>query len=195
MSELEFQEIFNTFQPKIQRYLARLVGEFEAEDLTQDVFIKVGQGLKGFKGQSQLSTWIYKIATNTALDKLRSPSFHQTKNAIRAINEAELEMVVNNLWTEEKKPSIEQQSVRKEMNECIRDLIENLPENYSAVIVLSELEGMKNKEIAEVLDISLDTVKIRLHRAKTKLKKEMENHCNLYRNDQNELACDKKNCS
>ncbi|MFC1614924.1 sigma-70 family RNA polymerase sigma factor, partial [Gemmatimonadota bacterium] len=61
---LEFQKIYKDFQPKIQRYLIRFVGESEAEDLTQEVFIKVNKALKGFKGESQLSTWIYSIATN-----------------------------------------------------------------------------------------------------------------------------------
>src|SRR3989304_7037573 len=74
-SELEFQKVFDAYQPRILRYLARLVGEHEAEDLTQEVFVKVSQALKTFRGEAQLSTWIYRIATNAALDRLRSPSF------------------------------------------------------------------------------------------------------------------------
>jgi RNA polymerase sigma-70 factor (ECF subfamily) len=190
MSNIEFQEIHNTFRPKIHRYLTRLVGENEAEDLTQDVFVKVGQGLKNFRGDSQLSTWIYKIATNTALDRLRRSSFKKTSAA--SIAEAELESEDKDLWMGEKSPTADQQSIRKEMNECIRDFIEKLPENYKSVMVLGEVEGLKNKEIGEILGISLDTVKIRLHRARAKLKKELQNHCNFYRDERNELACDKK---
>ena len=186
MSNYEFQEIFYTYQPKIQRYLTRMVGETEAEDLTQEVFVKIGQGLKSFRGLSSLSTWIYKIATNTALDKLRSSSFKNRPT----MPESELEDL--DTWTGEKKPSAEKQTIKKEMNKCIRDFIEKLPENYRSVMVLSEVEGQKGKEIAEILGISLDTVKIRLHRAKTKLKKELQNHCNFYRDEQNEFACDKK---
>ena len=66
------------------------------------------------------------------------------------------------------------------MNDCIRGYIEKLPEDYRAVLVLSEYEGIKNSEIAEILGVTLDTVKIRLHRAKTKLKEELESHCELY---------------
>ena len=86
----------------------------------------------------------------------------------------------------------EKQYIRKEMNSCIKDFVENLPENYRTVIVLSELEGHKNKEIADILGISIDTVKIRSHRARAKLRKELETHCNFYHGDNNEIACDLK---
>jgi len=75
--ELKLEEIYDTFKPKILRYLKRLVGEHEAEDLTQEVFTKIGEALKDFRGDSQISTWIYRIATNAALDRLRSSSFQQ----------------------------------------------------------------------------------------------------------------------
>ena len=62
--EIEFQKVHDTFRLKIYRYLSRLVGEHEAEDLTQEVFLKVSQALGNFRGESKLSTWIYRIATN-----------------------------------------------------------------------------------------------------------------------------------
>ena len=79
------------------------------------------------------------------------------------------------------------------MNECIREFIDKLPEDYKSVTVLSELEELKNIEISEVLGISLDTVKIRLHRARAKLKKELEAGCIFKRDEENELVCDRKN--
>ncbi len=72
--KIDFNEAYEKFQPKIARYLTRLVGEHGIDDLTQEVFVKVSLGLKNFRGESQLSTWIYRIATNAALDRLRSPS-------------------------------------------------------------------------------------------------------------------------
>ena len=193
-NELEFQKIYETFQPKIHRYLTRLVGEHEAEDLTQEVFTKVSQGLKNFRGESQLSTWIYRIATNIAFDRLRNPSFQQmVQKRLSSDSTAEDKISTENVvWTSERTPSIDQQLIRKEMNECIQNFIEELPENYRTVLVLSELEGLKNREIAEILQVSLDTVKIRLHRARAKLKKELEIHCSFYRDERNELACDLK---
>ncbi|MHC4529684.1 MAG: RNA polymerase sigma factor, partial [Planctomycetota bacterium] len=71
---LEFSVVYNEFYEKILRYMERMVGKDQAEDLTQEVFIKVNKGLEVFEGKSKLSTWIYRIATNTALDRLRSRS-------------------------------------------------------------------------------------------------------------------------
>ncbi len=68
----DFKEIYQEFQPKIVPYLYRLLGNQDAEDIAQEVFATVSRGLESFKGQSKLSTWIYRVATNTAIDKLRS---------------------------------------------------------------------------------------------------------------------------
>ncbi len=75
------QTLYDEFQPKIRRYLSRLVGTTKADDLTQEVFVKVTQALTAFRGESTLSTWIYRIATNTALDRLRSPAFQRAARA------------------------------------------------------------------------------------------------------------------
>jgi len=194
--ELEFNRIFKEYQPKILRYLTRLTGMYEAEDLSQEVFIKVESGLKNFRGESKLSTWIYRIATNTAVDRMRSPSFkYKVKDGTssEATQMDDIDTEDRDLFTGEKIESTDQQYVRKEMNSCIRNFIENLPENYKTVVILSELEQLKNKEIAEILHLTLDTVKIRLHRARAQLRKKLQSNCSFYRNEQNELSCDLKN--
>ncbi|MFZ2198290.1 MAG: sigma-70 family RNA polymerase sigma factor [Thermodesulfovibrionales bacterium] len=188
-NKLEFQPIYDAFQPKIHRYLARLAGADEADDLTQEVFMKVGQGLKDFRGESKLSTWIYRIATNASLDHLRSRSIRQIE--VSAMD-SETEEEVRYIPLQRKKSSIDQQLIRKEMNACIRNVIKELPEDYRAIIVLSELEDLGNREIAEILQVSLDTVKIRLHRARARLKKELENLCCFYRDERGVLSCDLK---
>lgn len=185
MNDFEFSDIYEAFQPKILRYLTRLVGETEAEDLTQEVLLKVSDALPGFRGESQLSTWIYRIATNVALDKLRSPSYK--KIVQNCAVDAETELEDGNTWTGEKAPLVEPQIFRKEMNECIQSFIQKLPENYRVVLVLSEFEGLKDSETAETLGISSGAVKIRLHRAKEKLKEELRGRCESYWIEENEF--------
>ena len=175
---LDFQSVHERFRPRVLRYLARLVGEGEAEDLTQAVMLKVSEALPDFRGDSSVSTWIYRIATNTALDRLRG-------KAAPPLTEAELE-------SGEQSASAESAAIREEMNACIREFIERLPDNYKMVMVLSELEGFKNDEIAAILDLTLDTVKIRLHRARDKLRKDLEAGCSFHRDERDELACDRK---
>jgi len=175
----EFQDIYDTFQPKIMRYMARLVNENEAEDLTQEVFVKVGQALDNFRGESSLSTWIYRIATNMALDRRRSRSFQWMAQSS--------EVEVDDLQSVEKPLSAEQLLVRQEMNACIAGYIRQLPESYQVVLVLSELEGLKNNEIAEILGVTLATVKIRLHRARLNLREKLENRCDVCWGEEYEL--------
>jgi len=189
--EFQFDQVYTEFQPKIYRYLTQLIGIKEAEDITQDVFIKVNQALHTFKKNSQLSTWIYQIATNTAIDRMRSRSFKQE------ISEHFIEFDIDtfaakNACSYKKTLLIEDQVVRQEMNECIRNFVMDLPETYRTVAVLSEIEGLKDSEIATILGLSIGTVKIRLHRAKENLRKLLSANCNFYRTDCNELACEPK---
>jgi RNA polymerase sigma-70 factor (ECF subfamily) len=191
MNDLNFSNIYESFQPRILRYLARLVGEADAEDLTQEVLIKVSDALPDFRGDSQLSTWIYRIATNAALDRLRSPSYKRIVPDCPADDQAEEETTS----TGEKTPLVEPQIYRKEMNECLQGFIQRLPENYRVALVLSEFEGLKDSEIAETLGITPGTVKIRLHRAKERLKEEILAHCDSYWVEENEFLPELKKTS
>lgn len=176
----------------------RLVGNQEAEDLTQEVFVKVSKALPAFRNESQLSTWMYRIATNTAIDRMRNPSFQQEtaqEPEVCSLRAGGITAGGENASLLQKTFSLEDQVIHEEMNACIRGVIQHLPENYRTVVILSELEGLKNKEIAEILEVSLDVVKARLHRGKTRLKKELLQHCNFSWDERNELICDPKHPS
>ena len=182
-NELEFQAIYTEFYPKIHRYLTYLVGMSESEDLTQDVFVKISKALQDFRGESQLSTWIYRIATNAAWDKKRSRAYRLAQESFSS------DGVI-------KMPAIDsdQLLIRDEMNKCIRSYVGSLSDNYRTVLVLSEYEGLSNSYIADILGISLDAVKIRLHRARAQFKKMLEANCAFYRDERNVLACERKQC-
>ncbi len=193
MNDPQFPNLYEVFQPKILRYLTRLIGEAEAEDLTQEVLIKVSESLPDFQGKSQLSTWIYRIATNAALDRLRSPAYKRAVQGCSA--DAETEVEDQDALTGEKIPRVEPQVFRKEMSECVQGYIQRLPENYRMVLVLSEFEGLKDNEIAETLGITPGTVKIRLHRAKERLKEDILAHCDSYWVEENEFLPELKKTS
>jgi RNA polymerase sigma-70 factor (ECF subfamily) len=188
-SQQDFAALYEEYYPKLTRYLRRLVGEAEAEDVAQETFVKVSRSLDGFRGECQLSTWIYRIATNTSMDHLRKPSVRQssrTGDGVAEGSEADEDFLVDSA------PLHDTLLIRKDMNECIRGLVNDLPENYRTVLVLSDLEEFTNAEIGDVLGLSLDTVKIRLHRARQQLKKSMDHACYLYRDGRNEFSCDRK---
>jgi RNA polymerase sigma-70 factor (ECF subfamily) len=190
--DYEFKKIYDKYYPRILQYLTRIVGPNEAEDIAQDVFDKINSGLGGFQGKSKLSTWIYRIATNAAIDRCRSAAYKHTTDHIAIEDSADHHSQC--VQEDHKPPSTDQLVIQKEMSECINEYIDKLPTDYKTVIVLSEKEGLANKEIAEILDISLNNVKIRLHRARAKLKAVLNEACEFYYTDQNTLACDRKQC-
>lgn len=191
-AEIKFQQVYDEYQERIFRYLTLMVGKNEAEDLTQEVFVKIGQALETFRGESSLSTWIYRIATNAAIDKLRHTLNRLSGERLLTIETITETKKDENIWTGETAESTEQSVIRQEMNGCIREIISTLPEAYRAVIVLSELEGQSDHEIADILGLTLHAAKIRLHRARAKLKKELTASCTFYRDDRQEFACDRK---
>jgi RNA polymerase sigma-70 factor (ECF subfamily) len=182
-NQLEFQAVYTEFYPKIHRYLTHLVGMSESEDLTQEVFVKISKALQDFRGESQLSNWISRIATNTAVDKKRNRAYQLAQGGFSFDGAI-------------KTPAFDydQLLIRDEMNQCIRSYVGGLPGNYRTVLVLSEYEGLANSNIADILGISLDAVKMRLHRARTRLKKMLEANCVFYRDERNVLACERKRC-
>lgn len=192
-NHLVFADIYDEFYSKIHHYLKRLVGEQEAESVTQTVFEKISRSLDNFKGGSKVSTWVYRIATNAALDKLKSSSYRHSPSGPLAplpIHLPEVENPVSR--NNEKLVSPDRKIIRDEMNDCIREFVDKLSPDYRTIITLKELEGFTNKEIAEILGISIATAKIRLHRARTKLKEHLEDGCDFYQDERSELACDRK---
>ncbi|MDE3092030.1 MAG: sigma-70 family RNA polymerase sigma factor, partial [Chloroflexota bacterium] len=126
-----------------------------------------------------LSTWMYRIATNAALDKLRDPAFQRiVQIGLTDDSDAgEIKVEDTDIGAGTEALSVEQQVCRKERYECYRDFVENLPTNYRTVVALSELEELATSEIAEILGLSLDVVKIRLHRGRAKLLYALKSHC------------------
>ena len=183
----DFDDIYREFQPKIHRYLCRLSNESDANDLTQEVFLKVSQALDTFRGESSLATWIYRIATNTVYDHARSLPLKQRKLEILFDDaDSAFDLPCHDL------PGTDKEIILKEMNECVRGIVDQLPQDYRTVLILSEFDEFTNPEVAGILGVSVETVKIRLHRARARLRKAMECQCSLYRDERNELMCHPK---
>jgi RNA polymerase sigma-70 factor (ECF subfamily) len=163
-----------------------------AEELSQEIFIKTYKNLSSFRGDSKISTWIYGIATNTCLDYFRASDYKKSKSTDQLEQDILSEETPGDDIT--KILSLEEDLIKSEMAECIRDYIESLPGDYRTVIILHDLEGFKNREIAGILNCSLDNVKIRLHRARKKLQTILASNCDFYRDENDVLCCDKKSC-
>ena len=182
----EFDRIYAEHHIRILRYLTRMVGVQDAEDLAQEVFIRAAKAYEDFRHEAKIETWLCRIATHVAVDRLRGPASRRETLLGQELDEVAAD-------GRETVSSLEEKTLRRAANECIRNVIYGLPENYRTPLILSELEGFTNREIAEIMDVSLDTVKIRLHRAKEQLKQALLDACQFSRDERNELTCDPLN--
>lgn len=187
----EFRALYDEFAPGIRRYLSRLVGRADAEDLTQEVFARAHGALATRRGDSLVSTWLYRIATNAAIDRLRSASRREVPATakVESVLEEEHEVVSDGAACE---PLADSHVIRREMRDCILGLVDRLPPAHRAVILLGELRDSSDQEIADALGITLEAAKMRLHRARGELRRLLGASCDLYRDERNELACDRK---
>ncbi len=180
-----FEQLHAAYRAKVRSYLCRFVEPEEAEDLTQEVFLKVHQHLPSFRAEAKLSTWIFQIATHAALDRLKSASHRIHSQKILLIEKLED-------LDHHAAPDHGSAPVHDEMRRCIHSFIEDLPVNYRAILFLSELKELGIDEIARILDITPGAAKIRLHRARQALKASMEQGCRILVDERGELNCDRK---
>jgi RNA polymerase sigma-70 factor (ECF subfamily) len=183
-----FRSLYAANHDRIRRFLVRIVGSSDAEDLTQVTFAKAAAALPQFRGDAQSFTWLYRIASNVASDWLRSRSAQEAKLTVPLPDTSDEELRrVPRGWAEaDNGPSPEQELSQKDMRECIRREIGKLPGTYRVVFMLNALGGLSDCEIAETLGITESSAKVRLHRARAAFKKLIETRCDFYRN---ELSC------
>ncbi len=180
VNQLDFQQVYDAYQPRLLRYLVRLVGPDAAEDLTQEVFLRINASLPTFRGEAQLSTWLYRIATNAAIDKIRSASFRHGAQETHLVDLEEVDLAEHKAsapWRGNPPATIEQILLEKDRLYCFLNYVKNLPVNYKIVVMLSEVEALTIREIAEVLGLSQETVKIRLHRGRARLFQALKENC------------------
>lgn len=186
---LDFSDVFGDYQHPIYNYLLRMTqNKAAAEDLTQETFMRVYRNLSSFRGEASLSTWIYRIATNVCLDHFKRSGNRLAASAV-SMDEIEFEgeWVADRIST-----SPEKLADQSEMSECVQSFIQRLSPSYRAALVLHDLQGLKNREIADVLDIPLSTVKIRLHRARNKLRESLDKGCDFSQDERNVFVCELK---
>lgn len=162
-----FEAIFRRYVAQVHRQVFKLIGnEAETEEVVQEVFLAVHQKIRTFRGDSAFSTWLYRLTMNVGLTRLRKrkrnrevylddylPRFQEDGHH-------QVRPVVN--WGDELDLRLE----KEELQRLIREALDQLPPVDKAVIVMSDLEGLSNREIGEGLGLSIPAVKSRLHRAR-----------------------------
>jgi RNA polymerase sigma-70 factor (ECF subfamily) len=190
-ADLDFQRVFSEFQKPVYNYVLRMVKDHSlAEELTQDIFVKTYKSLSEYRGDSKISTWVFRIATNACLDYFRSRPHRKDERTDLLSSEDLLKTASPN--GDRKPPTAEEELISAEMSSCVLGYIDNLPDEYRAVILLHDRQGFTNAEIARITGTTLENVKIRLHRARRKMKEVFSSKCSFYRDERNVLRCVQK---
>ncbi len=169
-----FEELIKKEEPKIYNLLLSMTGnETETADFFQETFISAWRNLRGFKGNSSFSTWLYRIAVNTVLMKRRKKRVSTVSLDVPVIVDGEeMKRDFAGDWSENPLASLENKEIKERLNKAIQEL----PEMYRTVVVLSDVQGLPNQEIGKILKLSLPSVKTRLHRARLFLRQKLSEY-------------------
>jgi RNA polymerase sigma-70 factor (ECF subfamily) len=175
---MDFSQVYDIYYQPVRRFISKMVeDQWIADDLTQDIFIKVQQNFNGLKDPSKLEPWIFRIARNRCLDYFRSGAIqnesHELKDGVKTSIE----------------PLAQIQLEQQQMSRCVQDKIYLLPESLRVVLALADTMDFTHREIANILNISVGNAKVRLHRARKAFKKILQQECTFEQDERSVLVC------
>jgi len=180
----ELSAAFEQYRERIRRYVQSLTrSPAEAEELTQEVFLRAHRNFDSLRERGALSGWLYRIATNVAVDWLR-----QQPQVPRQASDDETDAAGEPIDTSGQ--TLQTIVEQKEMSECVQAYLEQLSDDYRAAIILHDIEGMTAPEMAQLLGITVGAVKIRLHRARKKLEEALNAGCQFTHDRRGVLICE-----
>lgn len=166
-----FAQLVDLYKDKIYHLAYRMTGNAQdAEDVVQETFLRVYSNLEKYDDQQKFSTWIYRIATNLCIDRLRKRRATYSLDA--EMNDGESNDWYSMLPSNEETP--ENQLVLSETQTQIRESIDALPEKYKSIVILRYLQDLSLQEISDILKMPITTIKTRLHRGREYLRKKLD---------------------
>lgn len=166
-----FRELVRRHQDKVFRLAMRLTrDESRAQDAMQDAFLQVYRKIGQFQEQSAFTTWLYRITVNAALMRMRSEKRHRESSldeaSPRYTEQGEIAEPVDD-WS----AAVDDDAANRELAKYAAQAVDELPDTYRSVFLLRELEDLSTEDVAQILDLTVPTVKTRLHRARLALRK------------------------
>jgi RNA polymerase sigma-70 factor (ECF subfamily) len=169
-----YDELVRTYSASIFHVAYRMLGDTaEASDVVQEIFLKVFRNIGGFKGEAALKTWIFKIAFSEILNRLRWWKRRHRFSTFSLDDQPNGNGTGAGLTVPSANPTPEQALQSKEQEASIQEALGKLSREHRSIIVLRDIEGFSYNEIADVLGVSIGTVKSRLARARSDLKKSL----------------------
>ena len=169
-----FEEIISRYESKVMNLALRFTrNQEDAEEVLQDVFTTVYRKIDGFRGQSAFSSWLYRIVVNAAFMKLRKRKQTQTVSIDDLAPAVKQYCMERDAVTNQHLHNV---AISRELQEVLQRAIDRLPDQYRAVFVLRDVDGLSNQETGEILNLSIPAVKSRLHRSRIMLRKKLQRY-------------------
>ena len=179
---MDFWKIYDQYYESVRKFiLAYVKDEWVADDLIQDTFLRVQKNLDSVRDPDKISSWVFRIAYNLCHDH-----FRQSKRS--SVNNSLLQVEIPTF----KEAMVQKKLEQNQMGLCVQDKMDLLPKDYRTVLILSDIMAFSQKEIAEILSISVPNVKVRIHRARKKMRAILEEHCHLGLDERSVLVCEPK---
>ena len=179
--ELAFSELMERYTEKVHNLALRITRNHEdAEEILQDVFVTVFRKADRFQGKSAFSSWLYRIAANTAFMKLRRRRKHITVS-LEELEPKTRRTVLDQPETAHRQVAL--LSVRHELRHMLEGALDELPCDYRAIFILRDVDGLSNQEVGEILQLSVPAIKSRLHRSRLLLRKKLRRFYKDYRSE------------
>lgn len=170
-----FEQLVLKYQTAVYNLCLRMTGDPEdAADMTQESFLKAWRNLESFQGNSAFSTWLYRLASNTCLDHLRSVKRKPQLSLVMEDEDGETQA----LDVPDSAPSPEEQVIALDEQSRLNDALQALDEDQRQILILRAVNGLSYTEIAEALQLKEGTVKSRLARARDQLRKKLQQNGN-----------------
>lgn len=168
-----FEELVRRYESRVYNITYRMLGrEDDAVEAMQDTFLRAYRFLPKFEFKSSFYTWLYRIATNVSLTKLRRRKELPTVSLDEPLSEDGTG--VRDLADEKHNP--ESDFRRQKLRDVIQQAVNSLPADYRAVVILRDMEGLSNSEVGEALNLSIPAVKSRLHRGRMILREQLSKY-------------------
>lgn len=167
---LTFKELVEKYQlPVINTCLGIVHNRHDAEDIAQDVFVEIFRSVSGFRSDSKLSTWIYRIAVNKSINFTRKRNRQKWLSSLEDFFDGKNEPEIHSSLSDLPSSEIENQ----QMNQHLHKAIDTLPENQRIAFTLNKYDELSYKDISEVMNLTVSSVESLIHRAKTNLQKKL----------------------
>jgi len=171
--------IHDQYYHRVRKFiLASVKNESVADDLVQETFIKIQENLNSLRDPEKISSWIFRIA------------YHLCQDHFRLLKKSSFqEEIHDGLVTLQESP-VQKELEQGEMSQCVQDKLNLLPEAQRSVIIFADIMDFSQQEIADILGLTVENVKVRLHRARKKLKAILEEKCTFEVDERNVLVCE-----